>query len=77
MQLYDAVDEPDKARAEMTGLLAADGENPQYLAYYIRRLLEREELTDARIYIERLRRVEPDSPRMRALTARMEHAGKS
>src|SRR5207244_12470169 len=76
--LYDAVDESDKARTEMTALLPADGDNPQYLAYYIRKLIQRHDLADAQTYLERLRRLEPDSPRTRGLAARLQQAsGKS
>ncbi len=66
VRMYDAATQDAQAREHMLALLVHD-EQPQYLAYYIRRLLQRDEVDDARTHVDRLQRLEPFSPRTREL----------
>jgi tetratricopeptide (TPR) repeat protein len=71
-KLYVAESDFDKAREEMQQALAAAPTNPEYLAFHVRCLLDRKRLDEARPFVERLRKIEPDSARTRALLAELE-----
>lgn len=74
VQTYDLADQPAKAQNEMIAVLAAYGDNPQFLAYCVGRLLQRDEIDDAQSYLERLKRMEPHSPRTQHLEASLRKA---
>ncbi|MBM4073541.1 MAG: tetratricopeptide repeat protein [Planctomycetes bacterium] len=67
VQLYERAGELDKARDWILGLMAADPDQPRYLARYIRILLGQEQVTEAKRIFDRLERLEPASPRTREL----------
>ncbi|MCI0640926.1 MAG: tetratricopeptide repeat protein [Gemmataceae bacterium] len=71
-RLHEAAGNPLTARDQLLGLLAAQPENPQFLAYYIRLLIESDERDQARTHLGRLERLEPDSPRTRELKTRLQ-----
>jgi tetratricopeptide (TPR) repeat protein len=74
VRLYEAENEPAKARDAMLGLLNLDGQNPEYLAHYVRGLVDRRELDEARVYLGQLERLEPGSARTRELAAALRKA---
>jgi uncharacterized protein HemY len=45
-------------------LLALDPKNPEYLAHHIERLLQQGRTDEARPWITRLQKLEPESPRV-------------
>src|SRR5262249_8290908 len=55
-KVWEHVARPAHARDTMLGLLAADGENAQYLAYHVGSLLRHGELDDAAACLQRLER---------------------
>jgi tetratricopeptide (TPR) repeat protein len=70
-QLYEADRDWPRARDRMLSLLAAHGDNPHYLAYFVRGLLRHGEVTAARDWLERLEKVEPASFRTAEIKARV------
>ena len=60
-----------RARELLFSLLAEHDRQPQYLAGLVRLLLARGDADEARLWLGRLERVEPDSPRTRALKAEL------
>jgi tetratricopeptide (TPR) repeat protein len=64
---YEAVEDETRARDVLLNLLAAHGENAQLLAHRTRTLLRQGELAEAGLYLARLERLEPSSPRTRGL----------
>jgi tetratricopeptide (TPR) repeat protein len=66
-QLYDAEKDGMKARPHWLTLLEADGLNPAYLAGYVRSLAGRKKPAEARLWLEQLEKVEPDSRRTQAV----------
>jgi tetratricopeptide (TPR) repeat protein len=69
VQLYEADKDLDKAHERMLDLLGLDRNNPEYLAHHIDRLLRRGQKDEARAWIVRLQKLEPDSSRVRAFLA--------
>jgi hypothetical protein len=65
--LWDAADDCPRARELMFSLLTAHAREPQYLAGQVRMLLARDSLPEARQWLATLEKLEPDSPRTRAL----------
>jgi Tfp pilus assembly protein PilF len=53
----------------MRGLLAEHGDSPQYLSAHVRLLLRAGRQAEARTWLARLEKREPDAPRTRALRA--------
>jgi tetratricopeptide (TPR) repeat protein len=70
-QLYERADEWPKAREQWLGLVTADGKNPAYLAHFIETLLARGKKDDAREWVARLAKLEPNTERTRAYQARV------
>jgi predicted Zn-dependent protease len=68
-RVYEAGGDRGKARAQMLGLLTADGRVAPYLAEHARTLLERGQAEEAQPYLARLEQVEPSTPRTRELLA--------
>jgi tetratricopeptide (TPR) repeat protein len=69
--LNEAAQDLDLARTEMIDVLTLDPNNPEYLAHHIERLLQRGKMEEARPWIGRLERLEPDSSRVQAFRARL------
>jgi tetratricopeptide (TPR) repeat protein len=70
-QLFDADGEGARAREQVVALLTAQPENPQFLAYYVRLLIQGEEESQARDQLQKLERLEPDSTRTRELARKL------
>jgi tetratricopeptide (TPR) repeat protein len=66
VQLYEADNDLDAAHERMLDLLGLDRNNPEYLAHHIDRLLRRGRKDEARTWIVRLQKLEPDSSRVQA-----------
>ncbi len=66
-QLHDLAGDRHRASDLMQALLASHGHNAQYLAAQVRRLLKQGDRAGARLWLERLKKVEPDTPRTRSL----------
>jgi tetratricopeptide (TPR) repeat protein len=69
-QLYDRLDQPDKARTTMLGALAREPENPGYLRFHIHQLLLQKLGRDAQPWIGRLEKLEPNEWEVVDLNAR-------
>ena len=67
VKLYDSSGEHVKAGEQMQSLLAFHGDNAQYLAYHIRSLLQRGEVSAARSCLTMLERLEPTTVRTQQL----------
>lgn len=59
VQLYLALGDISKATTHARSLMVISGENPRYLAFYVRFLLDRNELVDAELWLPRLVAVTP------------------
>jgi tetratricopeptide (TPR) repeat protein len=70
--LYEAENDWVRARAQMRAALTADGQNPAYLAHFLRGLLQHGKTAEARRWLPRLESLEPDAPRTRDFRARLE-----
>jgi tetratricopeptide (TPR) repeat protein len=71
-RLYRAAGDWTLARNDMISLLdAPGGDNPVYLAVFIRWLLDRKEVPLARVYLNKLKDKEPDSRRTLSAKARV------
>jgi tetratricopeptide (TPR) repeat protein len=70
-QLYEEGGDWPRARAIMLGLLAMEQENPLYVVYYARNLIRRGEANEARTWLERLERTEPNTFRVLELKLRV------
>jgi tetratricopeptide (TPR) repeat protein len=71
-QLYDADGDPARARELMASLLANHGNNPKYIAAFVDSLLRRQKDIDkARLWLGKLKQVEPGSFRTLALRVQM------
>ena len=66
-QLADLGGDSSRADGLMLSLLAGHGHNARYLAGQVRRLLARGDRAGARRWLRHLQKVEPDTPRSRAL----------
>jgi Tfp pilus assembly protein PilF len=66
-QVYDANRDDAKAKSTIQALLVFHADKAQYLAYFIRLLLERGDIDAARLYLAALERLEPDSWRTQQL----------
>ena len=71
VRLYEADGDWPKARERMRTLLAQEGKNPAYLAYFTRALLRRSDPSEARIWLARFEEVDPRSPQAVELRARL------
>ncbi len=67
VRLYEADNDEETARERMLDLLTMERNNPEYLAHHIHRLLQRDRKDEARPWIARLRKLEPDSSRRKFL----------
>jgi tetratricopeptide (TPR) repeat protein len=65
--LLDADGDEARARDLIVALLTAEPDNPQFLAAYIRLLTRGDEKDEARVQLDKLLRLEPDSRRTREL----------
>jgi tetratricopeptide (TPR) repeat protein len=73
-QLHDVNGNWDDARSTFRMLLEADGQNPRFLASYIRSLLRHDGLAEAQGLLENLERVAPKQPGTVEIQARLLHA---
>ena len=71
-QLYLASGDWSKARGQMLALLAAQGDQPRYVAAYAQALLDHDEPGEAQTWIDRLARIAPDNPRAAQLRAEVQ-----
>jgi predicted Zn-dependent protease len=71
-RLNEAEGDWARAREGLLGLVARDGQNPAYLAALVDGLLKRGRRAEARPWLEKLARVEPDTPRTHGLRERLE-----
>lgn len=60
-QLYEADENWPKAHDRMIHLLDGDGNNPEYVAHFVRSLLRRGSWDEAQPWLERLEQVQPSS----------------
>jgi predicted Zn-dependent protease len=74
VQLYDSSGQHVKSGDQMQSLLAFHGDNAQYLAYHIRSLLQRGEISAARVCLTTLEHLEPATPRTQQLQAAIRKA---
>jgi tetratricopeptide (TPR) repeat protein len=68
-QLYERNGDQAKADELLLHLLAGHGDDGQYLAHQVRKLLQRGQVDDARFYFATLERLEPGSARTQQLQA--------
>jgi tetratricopeptide (TPR) repeat protein len=68
-RLYEADNDETAARERMLDLLSLEKNNPEYLAHHIERLLQQRRKDEARAWLLRLQKLEPDSPRVRTFAA--------
>jgi tetratricopeptide (TPR) repeat protein len=68
-RLCDAAGQRERVRPLMLDVLATHPNNPQYLAFYLRCLIEQGERAGVQFYLARLERIEPASARVRVLKA--------
>jgi tetratricopeptide (TPR) repeat protein len=66
VRVYEAANDAEKARQTMLDVLALDLHNPEYLAHHAGSLLRRGKKDEARPWVLRLEKLEPDSPRVKA-----------
>jgi tetratricopeptide (TPR) repeat protein len=72
VKLYLTEDNWPQAQLHMLTLLASpDGKNPNYEAYYARRLLQRGDINDAQAQLTKLEKALPDAPLTREIKARV------
>lgn len=64
--LADAGD-PARACGQLASLLAVQPDQPQYLAFHVEQLVKAEDVSQAKLYLQRLEKIEPDSPRVARL----------
>jgi tetratricopeptide (TPR) repeat protein len=74
-RLYDADDDWPHARDHLLSAIALDPRNPEYLAYYVRGLLGRGKKHEARAWLAKLERLEPDSERVKKFRVEVGPAG--
>jgi tetratricopeptide (TPR) repeat protein len=75
-RLYEQEKDWTRARDQLLGALAQDGNNPVYLAHLIEGLLSRGKADEARAWVARLEKVEPDAPRTQAFRAQLPNPAK-
>jgi tetratricopeptide (TPR) repeat protein len=68
-RIQSAAGNTERARDLLRELVSGNPDNPQYLAYFTRSLLQGGDVNGAVIYGQKLERHEPDSPRTRELKA--------
>ncbi len=73
-QLYEAVGDSSRAQEQVGTLLTIQPDNPQWLAFQIRLLLQQADINQARTRLRKLERLEPDSARTRKLKKEVERA---
>jgi tetratricopeptide (TPR) repeat protein len=73
-QLYEAVGDSSRAQEQVSTLLTIQPDNPQWLAFQIRLLLQQADINQARTRLRKLELLEPDSPRTRMLKKEVERA---
>ncbi|MBY0522441.1 MAG: tetratricopeptide repeat protein [Gemmataceae bacterium] len=73
-QLYDGIGDWPKARDRMQMLLAENGDNAAYLAFFVQGLLRRDDADTAETWFTRLEQREPNVFRTRALKALLLYA---
>jgi tetratricopeptide (TPR) repeat protein len=64
-RLYERADDWPHAREHLQSAIGRDPKNPEYLAHYIRGLLTRGKKEEARSWLPRLEKLEPDSERVK------------
>jgi predicted Zn-dependent protease len=69
VRLYEADNDEQAAEERMLDLLALERNNPEYLAHHIDGLLRRGRSDEARSWIKRLQKLEPDSSRLQTFLA--------
>jgi Tfp pilus assembly protein PilF len=62
--VYEADNDADRARQTMLDVLGLDANNPEYLARFAGSLLRRGKKDEARLWVVRLEKMEPGSPRV-------------
>ena len=73
-RLYYRYGQPQKGRDQMLRLLTERPDNARYIAGYVRILLNRDQLQDAALWVQKLEELEPDSYRTVELKALTLHA---
>jgi cellulose synthase operon protein C len=63
-KLYEAENDWGNARDHLVALLEKDRRNPEYVAYFIAALLERNRREEARTWLAKLEKLEPESARV-------------
>jgi tetratricopeptide (TPR) repeat protein len=74
VKVYDLAGDDDSARRERNTLFTSYDVQPYYLAYFVRHLLQREDLPEAQACLDRLKRLEPRHPRTGELERLLEKA---
>ena len=64
-RLYEAEDDWSIASEQFVALLNVERHNPEYLAYFVAALSQRERKVEARTYLAKLAKLEPDSARVK------------
>jgi predicted Zn-dependent protease len=62
-QLYEAEGDLSRAREQLLDLISTERANPGYLAYYTRFLLRQGEVHEAKLWLGRLEKLQPDAQR--------------
>ena len=73
-RLYQADGDHARAREIILDLLATDGGRPEYLAFLTRSFIHTVDLIDARVYLTRLEKLEPNTSRTRTLQEELRKA---
>ncbi len=71
-QLHQALGETTKVTACLRSLMAANGENPRYLAYYLQFLLAQNAVVEADMWLPKLVSVTPHAPNTLRLSAEIQ-----
>jgi tetratricopeptide (TPR) repeat protein len=73
-QLYEAGGDRPRAREQLLALVTANKQSSQYLAYYMRTLLQWGETAEAKRWLAQLETLEPQAPETLAIKAEMMRA---
>ncbi len=68
-KLYEAENDWSAAREQLVRLLDVDRRNPEYLAYFVAALLQREQRGEAETLLKKLEKLEPESARVKMFRA--------
>jgi tetratricopeptide (TPR) repeat protein len=65
VKLYEVENDWSNAHEQLEALLNVDSRNPEYLAYFIAVLLQRNQQAEARMWLAKLEKLEPGSARVK------------